>query len=343
MLVLSIVLLSLLITPIFAQEESTGGNFDTTVSPVFFDFNAKPGQTINDRIRIRNNTNQTQQLTVTIGLLGGDENGELTVKETSDESINWITFEDKTIEALPKEWINIPFSLEVPQNAAYGYYWAISFNSPENKAQDFTGTRLNASLVVPILLNVHKDGAVTDGNIAQFRTDKSWYEYLPVNFLTTFDNTGNVHIKPKGNIFIEDFFGNQVGSLEINDTQGAILPQTKRTFKSIWDDSFIYIAEKTGSDGNVLFDAYGKAQTELKFNFQKILDLRIGRYTATALVVLSTDTNDVAFERSISFFVFPWKIVIGIVIFLILSLLGLITTTKTISRKVGGLFKRFKK
>lgn len=328
----------------FAQEQTPPERFDATVSPVFFDFNAKPGQVISDKIRVRNNTTETRDLIVKIKLLGGDENGELTVKEEIDDALlSWISVKNTTVKALPKEWVNIPFTITVPKEAAYGYYWAFSINTIEDNSKNFTGAKLNASLVVPILLNVNKIGAKTEGKIVSFTKDIGWYEYLPVKFNTTFQNSGNVHIKPKGNIFIKDFMGRQVAVLNVNQNLGAILPQTKRDFESIWSDSFIFRVEKFGEDGKVVLDDKGKAKTELKFRFDKILDLRIGKYTATSLVVLSTDTRDIAFEKSISFFVFPWKIVIASIVFVIFALLGFANTTKTITKRVKEWFGKGKK
>ena len=56
-------------------------NYDVTVSPVFFDLSANPGQTITEKIRIRNNTTAPLPLKVSIKRLAGDEVGDLTLNE----------------------------------------------------------------------------------------------------------------------------------------------------------------------------------------------------------------------------------------------------------------------
>ncbi len=327
-----------LASPLLAQTP-TNSNFDVTVSPVFFDFTAKPGTTINGKVRLRNNTGTQLPIKIEVKKMGGDQNGELTIQNAPDDTSSWFTVKNTGITAPSNEWITVPFDITVPSNAAYGYYWALSFTQDDSNNQKVTGTKLNAAIVVPVLLNVNKEGAKTEVKISDFSNDAGWYEYLPVNFKTTVANTGNVHVRPKGNIFIKDFLGRTVATLDVNPNDGAILPSTKRTFETFWNDSFMWYENKV-IDGKNVLDKDGKPQKELKIRFDKILDLRIGKYTATALVVVSNGSRDMALERSISFFVFPWKIVAGSIIFVLLAGVGLFSTTKTIIRRIKGFFKR---
>lgn len=322
------------ITPVRAQAT---GNFDVTVSPVFFDFNAKPGGTVNGSVRLRNNTPVNLPIKVDIKKMGGDQNGELTIQNAPDETTAWFQIKNTGIEAPAREWINVPFTIKVPDNAAYGYYWALSFTQDTAAEKAATGAKINAAIVVPVLLNVGREGAKTEGKITEFTSDSNWYEYLPVNFDTIFANNGNVHVRPKGNIFIKDWTGKTVATLEVNPSDGAILPGTKKTFTTPWNDSFIWSETKV-EDGKIVLDKNGKPVKELKFRFDKILDLRVGKYTATTLMVISTGSKDIALERSISFFVFPWKIILGAVVFVLFALLGIITTTKSLGIKIMKLF-----
>jgi len=43
-------------------QTPTPGNYDVTVSPVFFDLTANPGDSISNKIRIRNNTTSPLRL-----------------------------------------------------------------------------------------------------------------------------------------------------------------------------------------------------------------------------------------------------------------------------------------
>ena len=301
----------------FSANAQTPSNYDVTVSPVFFDLSANPGDTISNRVRLRNNTNSPLPIRIEVKKLTGDVNGDLTLKtDNSDNSLSWIKFSKESVVAAPLEWTNVPFTITIPKEAAYGYYYAITFAQNNNSPLAKTGTAITGAVAVPILLNVKKEGAKFEGKFIDFKVDQGWYEYPPVKILATFENTGNVHIRPHGNIFIKDSFGRQVAVLNLNSTQGAILPDTRKTFENIWDDSFITVEPKMQA-GQVILDKNGKPKTELKIRWDKILDLRIGRYTATALVVISTDNKDIPFQSEVSFFVFPWKIVGGIIIFIL--------------------------
>jgi hypothetical protein len=320
-------------------QTPTPSNYDVTVSPVFFDLSVNPGDTITNKVRIRNNTNSPLPIRLSVQKMTGDVNGDLTLKDDpTDTSLSWIKFDQETFVAAPLEWTDVPFTIAVPTDAAYGYYFAINFTQDNTSTLKKTGAIITGAAAVPILLNVKKEGAKLDGKLLSLTVDKGFYEYPPVKFSTVFENTGNVHIRPTGNIFIKDWLGNQVATLTVNDTQGAIIPGLKKTFTSSWDDGFITVEPKT-EGGNPVLDKNGKAETELKFRFDKILDLRIGRYTASELMVVSTASRDIPFTIETTFFVFPWKVVIGAILIIIFAAIGFYSTIRNISRKVSKVFK----
>jgi hypothetical protein len=312
-----------------------------TVSPVFFDLTGDPGTTITTKVRIRNNTNSPIPIKLGVEKIVGDQNGNITLKDNNDQTLSWITFPESSLVAKPLEWTDVPFSIDIPKDAAYGYYWTITFKQDESNPLTKNGVNLTGAAAVPILLNVKKAGATTQGKLTSFTTNASFYEYLPVKFSTRFQNTGNVHIRPKGNIFIKDWLGNQVGILNVNDADGAILPDATRAFEADWSDSFISVETKM-QDGQPKLDKNGKPEQTLNIQWSKILDLRIGRYTASEILVLSTPTKDIPYQAETSFFVFPWKIIIGLIVFVIFAGLGFYSTIKNLFTKVFKLFKRTK-
>jgi hypothetical protein len=327
----------LVIPKVLAQEE----NYDVTVSPVFFDLSANPGASVSENVRVRNNTNSPISISVEVNKLTGDETGALTITEENDDasSLDWFSFEQEEYTLSPLEWTNIPFTITVPETAAYGYYYTINFSQAGVEETGETGATITGAAAVPVLLNVESDNAIVEGNITNFTTTSGFYEYLPVTFTTTFENTGNVHVRPRGNIFIKDWLGREVAQLEVNEGNGAVLPNTKRDYESVWDDSFVVRVPKI-EDGQVVMDENGNPRTELKFQFDKILDLRIGRYTAEEVLVISTSERDISYTAQTSFFVFPWKIVLGVVIFIVFAGIGLFSTFKKFFKKIFGIFRK---
>jgi len=313
-----------------------------TASPTSIDVVSPPGTTLSEKVRIRNNADSPIQLKIELKKLVADSTGQISVRDfqKGDDYQQWISIENATLSARPKEWTDIPFTITIPQTAAFSYYWALMVSVESPKSQINTPqAKITGSVAVPILLAIRKNGIIFSGRVDSFATDKGFYEYLPTNFLLTFQNSGNVHVKPRGNIFITDWTGKQIDSIGINEAQGNVLPGSKRTFTSTWDNGFITNEEKI-EDGKVVTDSRGNPQTELKIHFDRLLAFRIGKYTATALVVVSGDKRDYSFEQTTSFFVFPWKIVLGTVIFVLLAGIGLANTIKSLFRWIKKMLKK---
>ncbi len=338
-LLLPLIFLGLfLLTATSSFAQSTPSNYDVTVSPVFFDLTANPGDSLSNKIRFRNNTTSPLPIKITVEKMTGDTNGDLTLRDDkNDASLSWIKFSEQTFVAKPLEWTDVPFIINVPKDAAYGYYFAVSFTQDNSSPIKRTGATITGAAAVPILLDVKKAGAKIAGNLNSFTADSGFYEYPPVKLSAIFENTGNVHIRPTGNVFIKDWLGRQIAVLDLNPNQGAILPDVKKSLEATWSDGFITVEPKM-DNGQTVLDKNGKPETQLKFHFDKILDLRIGRYTATALVVLSTNTKDIPFEMQTSFWIFPWKVILGAMLFIVFAGIGFYSTFKNLARKIMGVF-----
>lgn len=298
----------------------TPPNYDVTVSPVFFDLSSNPGDTISDKVRIRNNTTSPLPIKLEVKKLTGDVNGDLTLKDdTSDSSLSWIKFPANTITANPLEWTDVPFTIQIPKDAAYGYYFAITFNHNNNNPLGKTGTSITGAAAVPVLLNVRKEGAKADAKILQFSTKSSVNEYLPVDFIVNVENIGNIHVRPHGNIFISGAGGKDLAILDVNGSLGSIIPGTKKTFNASWDDGFL-VKEPVLEEGQVKLDKSGKPEEKLTINWNKLTSFRIGKYTANLLLVFDNGKKDVSLESTITFWVLPYKAIIVIVIVFIAAL-----------------------
>ncbi len=317
---------------------------DITASPTSFDLKVLPGTSITKQIRVHNNNAKPVTLTVSVKKLIADPNGSISMTDFKDENFqNWLTVQTASVSASPKEWVNIPFTVAVPQEAAFGYYWAIlvSLESPQ-KEITAPQAQITGALAVPVLLAVDRPDATFEGKLSKFQTSSKFSEYVPITFQTTFDNLSNVHIKPQGDIFVSDWLGRQVAVLPANEAQGSILPGSKRTYEVKWDDSFISLEDKM-EDGKVITDKNGQPVKEYKFRFDKLLNFRIGKYTATTLLVISSDTKDLSYQATTDFWVIPWKILIGVILFVVLAGVGLLNTVKSIIKAIKKFAEKFKK
>jgi hypothetical protein len=281
-----------------AQEN----RLDLSLSPVFFEFSVEPGAVIKDKIRVRNNTANSLDLAVGIQRIAPGRNSEVEISDPrrEDEYVSWISFERKSVTARPREWTDIPFTINVPDNAAFGYYFAF-FLSQAGVEEEPGAARVVGGVAVPVLLNVKAPGAQISGNLIEFKAGSFINEYLPVEFTARVENTGNVHIKPRGNIFIRRG-DRDISILEINEDLGSVLPGAQRTFESAWTDGFLVRDPDT---------------KKLQINWNKLTEFRFGPYSAHLLMVYDDGQKDVALEESVTFWVIPYKVIGGIILALI--------------------------
>lgn len=301
-------------------QTPTPSNFDVTVSPVFLDLSANPGDTINTKVRIRNNTTSPLPIKIEVKKMTGDTNGDLTLIDNSnDNSTTWFKFDSPTFAANPLEWTDVPVTIAVPKEAAYGYYFAISFTQDNTSPIKRTGAAIKGSVVIPVLLDVRKAGAKAEAKIVDFSTPSFITEYLPVDFKVVLQNSGNVHILPHGNIFISNGTNKNIAALDFNPGSGNVIPSTKRKFDASWDDGFL-VYRTVMEYGQPKLDKNGKEVKQLQINWNKLTSFRVGKYTADLIVVFDNGTKDVSLQKTISFWVIPWKAltVMGIILILLI-------------------------
>lgn len=284
-------------------------SLDLTVSPVSLDFSPKPGDVISETVKIHNNTSSPLILNLSVNKLAVDAQGgvvpqELTAQEAADV---WIKFASPTITAPIKEWLDIPFTINVPTDAAYGNYFAIVFAPPASQGEGGTAV-VQGNVLVPILINVQKEGALRQAEITEFKVNNFVSQFLPVDFSVTVKNTGNLHVPPRGNLFIRGTGKKDLAVLEVNAGRSNILPGASRTFTAAWDEGFI------------VRDAQGR----LQFNWNKLTDFRLGKYTAYILLAYDDGQRDVPIEATLTFWVFPY-IAVGVILAVVILVVVVIT------------------
>jgi hypothetical protein len=86
-----------------------------------------------------------------------------------------------------------------------------------------------------VILNIEvEEHIVEKAQLQKFQTKKNFFLNFPVKFLLEIENTGNQEITPVGSIHIYNRRGQEVGSVDINQSQAAIAPVTKNLFENIW-------------------------------------------------------------------------------------------------------------
>ncbi|MBI5621082.1 hypothetical protein HY949_04830 [Candidatus Gottesmanbacteria bacterium] len=324
-------------SPAFAQTPDAGSLILVT-SPLPINLVTQPGATITTDLRVKNGGTKTETLTVGLmkfGAYGDEGKPKLVDRESGDEFFDWITFSESSFDAAPNEWKTITATIKVPESAAFGYYYAVTFSRAQGEAP--SGPRQTAivgATATLVLLEVRVPNAKREIEVVEFSADRAFYEFLPAAFTIKLKNKGNVHVAPRGNIFINQGKKKDIAIVEVNPDKGNLLPDSNRIFTSEWKDGFPVYTPKMENNAEV-HDAKGKLVKQLKWDFSRAHTLRWGKYTANMLLVYDDGTRDQAIEGTVSFWVIPWRMVGGASLVVLLMFFGLWSMIKNFFVRSG--------
>ena len=229
-----------------AQEEG----MSITITPPLFQLSLQPGESWSSAITVVNNntyglslyadpvqfrpsgeSGRPSFISNTIG------NGPMsTVDDTT--LAGWITVPKGVFPVNREQTYSLPVTIHVPEDATPGGHYAavlIGNNAPESITEEGA---VNVSSSVAALFFLTVSGDVTEaGRVREFSTQKSVYETAEAHFTLRFENQGNVHLLPQGNIVIYNMFGKERGFIPVNHdgNYGNVLPESIRNFNFTWE------------------------------------------------------------------------------------------------------------
>jgi len=316
-------------------DEAPVGGIDLTVSPVFVNLLTDPGKKVSAQIKIKNNSNQTEYLATRLAKFEPSADGSLPRLleiDTKDEFYQWVDFSADQFTLAPNQTKTVTVSVTPAKTAGLGYYYGVIFQRIQEKKAEAGESIVTGAPAVSILLEVKSPHAKREIQLVDFTTDKLFYEYLPTTFRVKVKNTGNIHIVPGGDIFIDSMQTKELAILRFNEGRGNILPDSERTYEVAWKDAMI-LRTPVEEKGEIT-SAGGVNKYETTYNLSKGDKFRIGKYTANILLVYDNGERDVPLEATVSFWVIPWKILLAGVTVLLLAFLGLRSTITSWIRKV---------
>ena len=277
--------LGMLAAPLLSRAQSTDA-MALTITPPFFEINANPGDGWSSSIRVVN-TNPTD-LTVHATVVGFGASDDLghgtfidptTLASDTDALSNWIILSSPSVTIPRGSAGDLPFTIAVPYGASPGGHYAAILIGTTPLGAAASGSYIGVSSYISALVFVNISGNVIEqGSVQQFSTDHSYYEKPNVNFTVEFQNTGNTHTRPQGDIQIYNAFGKEQADLPINQQQtlGYVLPSSSRIFTASWS-----------SPGSLL---------------------DIGQYTAVVTLTFGSDKKQ-SVSDTITFWILPiWNI-----------------------------------
>jgi hypothetical protein len=298
-------------TPV-ANPVPSDFNLQVTPSPLVT--TVKPGVKSQVELKIRNGGSGAEDLKIEPRSFKFDsKTGKVALEDNVTPPVTpWITFSAPKFTVQPGQWYSEQVGLNFPKDTGFSYSFALVV-SRQNNPKPAEGQRaINGSLAVFTLVNVDRPGATSKLDVVSFTTSKHVYEYLPATVDVRFRNSGNTIVQPYGDIFIQRNADAKkpISTLKVNETQGYILPGTERSVNAQWKDGFAVYQTQT--------DASGKESQHLTVDWSKLKQFRIGRYTAKMVAVYSDGQHDVPIVGTVTFWVVPWRAILGTLVIIVL-------------------------
>jgi hypothetical protein len=268
-----------------------------TVSPALVDKKVQPGEKVSVTISLYNHSSTPQPFRAySKDFAAKGLDGEVTFGDESISSYaasSWVSLDQPSLVLPPDGQQQVVATISVPLNAEPGgHYASVLFEQmvqslPSDTSHVSVAARLASLLFLTVSGKVVEAGQIlgaTPGSacsavVCGFKAPE-FVDHGPVPFSFIFNNTGNVHVRPKGSITISQN-GKTVATLPIEDR--AVLPTSERLFNASW--SRVVLA---------------------------------GNYTAKLHLVYGS--NNYTLDATTTFWAFPWQVVLGVAIVILLGM-----------------------
>lgn len=327
---------TLFIATLFSAQVLASG-FE--VSPIKFELSQKPGESITKTLKIKNSEDKAVDIAFDFAdFTYRDESGQVAIidggaQDTTYSMKNWVqTPEGFNLGA--KEEKEFTISMRIPEDAPPGGHYGTMFiypkipNSKDGKPSVGTITKIGVLFIVRV------EGEVKEEvGIASFVAYKDTASPNTLYLETFLTNSGNVHVRPKGKIFLYNDSGELIKDVgiekEINQ-QGVTIGSKKVDYLAFNEDNYLALPGQkrlfeTNYEGNA-GEIFAKAEVKISygntgkslesgkvdFKSKKLFDVREGNKSKTV-----TSTNIGFFEKNMV------AIIIGVVVLIgLLAMFG---------------------
>lgn len=286
-----------------------------TISPPSIEFAVQPGNQAEFVVKLYNEGATKQQLfldatTFTSGSEEGIPAYDFSVPK--EDIATWVKLDPAPIVLEPQGRKEVTITVNVPADAAPGgHYGIVAFSSkPPSSGTDTPQVAITQGIGTLLLVRI-EGNVVESATISAFST-AARTNRLPVAFATTYQNTGNIHLKPSGELTITSMTKKVVATIPVNATKRSTLPNSSRSYDVTWEKGTV---KATASNAWAKFwEEYSNERANFGF----------GKYTAT-LVLTAGQSGGVATTATTTFTVFPWHVIlawgVGFIILLVLLIM----------------------
>jgi hypothetical protein len=311
-----------------------------TTSPISVDVTVTPGQSETTTLSVQNDSSVAETINVKLDKFAANGDfgaASITTPEKTDPSVGWVHFSKTTFVAQPGVWNNITMTIDMPNYASLGYYYAVLFIPKSAQISSDVSDQIKGANAIFVLVDTQSSNEAKQLSLTSFSSVSGLYQFLPATFNILVKNTGNIHLIPQGDVYISRTMnGKVIDTLPINAGLGNILPDSSRQFTATWTDGLPSFEAKT-VDGQAITVKNGQPVEQLRWNFSEpISKFRFGRYYAHLVLVYNNGNHDIPIDAYLSFWVIPWKLIL-----IILVVIGaIIVFWKSIKKGVKHLLSR---
>ena len=253
-----------------------------------------PGQTADSRITLTNRTGSEADFIVKVEDFQGSKNESDVSFDFLDQEKSVFSLRDYLKPEVSEfrlkhgEQIKLPIKIEIPKNSRPGGLYGAVIISKKNTEDPVSGEKVTGNIKIisrlAALFYIRVRGeTVEEGSLKSFVSDKYFYEKGPVRLKIDFENRGNIHLKPSGRIDFFNILNEKVGEAQVSEF--FVLPDSIR---------------------------------QKQISYEK--SLMIGKYRADLSLDYGYDGQKE--NRSVYFWVIPWKILLTIFILIFGLILG---------------------
>lgn len=261
-----------------------------TIVPPSIEFTVNPGDKKEGILKVINDSNKTLTFTAnTQDFIVTDTKGtpDFVPQGTFERQFSasaWIGIIPSTFTVAPHQKAILNYYMQIPRNARPGgHYAGVLYTPTENLGGNSTGPAVQTQ--IGTLFSIDVSGPIhEEASVTKFLAEHGFYEYGPVNILTQIRNMGDLHIKPLGAITITDMIGRRVAVIPLD--QHNIFPLAARDYVNIFGQKWM-----------------------------------IGPFTAK-FVASYGRSGSLPLTASMTFWVFPWKVTVVIILLIIAGVLG---------------------
>lgn len=302
-----------------------------TISPARIEVAGNPGETLEGEYLLINEQKEEKTFYSTFeNFEAQGDTGAPSFTAAQEGLATWID-SSKEITLGPGQSIKLKYKIAIPSDAEPGGHFAAIFwgtTNPE-KVEGKDQVMIGAKIGMLILLRVNGNFA-EGGGIDGFQTldGKRFFTTLPIDLVYHFKNTGADRVKPVGEVAIKDTVGLTRSVLNANPQDGNVLPQSSRKYSLVWNG-----VDDNDEHADVRLEApQGFFFGPLKYELQHFA---LGMYTANMHVSYGAD-GKLTDSQSFVFFVFPWQL-------LLVVLLGVIVLWRGIKGYNAMIVRRARK